>query len=516
MKNIVIKILKYTACGVSVVCLIQACSKKLDAVVPQDTISNQLVLSDSNAAQTLYTGVYSVFRSYCSSMFYLGELRSEIWTDGLFTESVDGTAQQLYDQNLSRLNVPYSNWASFYNLLYQINNVIVTFPKTTLSTYTVNKELAEMYGLRAYVYYTLLRTWGAVPITTETVPNLSNAAQTYKVRSSRDSVMLQIKADIQKSLDLYNGDNTVVSGNRVYWNRLATLTLKGDVYIWSASVLNGGSADYTTAQNALAEVQNLTGTVSLDANYADVFDPTKKSNNKEIIFALNYELNQATQGTFGSFLVNSIQATTLTFTPSNPSVTVSSIYPYVNGANRVGMNAQMIAKLTADPTDTRINGSFKVMYGNTAPYNARGVILTKWIGSTSGTSQVYNNDYPIYRYADVLLLAAEAKAKLGQDPSNEINQIRKRAYGAGYVPYTNNSVDSNMHAILEEQLREFIGEGKRWYALRRAGDKWVYNYINPKYLSAATVSSGNGPTMEMPISLTMLNNDPLLAQTEGY
>lgn len=518
MKRKISSFLKISCCVALGVVLMESCSKKLEAVYPQDLISNQLALSDSNAAQTLYTGVYSVFRSYCNTMFLLGEMRSEIWTDGLFTESVDGTSQQLYDQNLSSLNAPFNNWGNnFYNLIYQINNVITLFPQTKLSGYTVNKDLAEMYGLRAYVYYTLLKTWGAVPINTTTVSGLTNAAQTYKARSSRDSVMLQIKADIEKSLDLYNGDNTISSGNRVYWNRLATLVLKGDVYLWSGTLLGGGTADLTTAKNALAEVQALQGrTVALDDNYADIFAPNKKSGNKEIIFALNYELSQATQGTFGSFLVNSIQATTLTFTPNTPSVTVSSVYPYVSGANRVGMNAQMISKLTADTTDTRIANTFRVMYSNTSPFNTRGIMLTKWVGSTSGTSQIYNNDFPIYRYADVLLLAAEAKAKLGQDPSAEVNQIRQRAHGAKYAPYINNTVDSNMHAILEEQLREFIGEGKRWYALRRAGDKWVYNYINPKYLSVATVNSGKGPTMEMPISLTMLNNDPLLVQTEGY
>ena len=85
----------------------------MDAVVPQDAISTQLALTDTNAAQTLYTGVYARFRAYNSTLFDLGEMRSEIWTDGLFTESVDGTYQQLYDQNVSALNAPFDNWGSF-------------------------------------------------------------------------------------------------------------------------------------------------------------------------------------------------------------------------------------------------------------------------------------------------------------------------------------------------------------------------------------------------------------------
>lgn len=97
-----------------------------------------------------------------------------------------------------------------------------------------------------------------------------------------------------------------------------------------------------------------------------------------------------------------------------------------------------------------------------------------------------------------------------------MNQIRQRAYGANYTPFVNGSITDNMNAILEEYLREFIGEGKRWWALRRAGDDYVFAAINPTYLSPATVSSGKGPTFLLPISITMLNNDPLLTQTTGY
>jgi hypothetical protein len=180
------------------------------------------------------------------------------------------------------------------------------------------------------------------------------------------------------------------------------------------------------------------------------------------------------------------------------------------------MNESMLSKLTSGPTDQRISGTFKIMYSNSPPFPIRGIMLTKYMGQASGNTQVYNNDFLIYRYADVLLLMAEAKAKLGLDPSPEINQVRERAYGSNYTPYMNNSLDSNMHAILEERLREFIGEGKRWWDLRRAGDQWVYYYINPSYLSPATVASGYGPTLELPITTGMLNNDPLLTQTEGY
>ena len=488
-----------------------SCTKQLDEVVPQDAISKDQALKDPNAARTLYHGVYGRFRAYNSTFFQLGELRSDIWVDGLFTESVEPSFQNLYRHNISNLNVPFTDWAGFYNLIYNLNNVIKIIPQTTLPEAEKNRIVAETLGLRAYVYYTMVRTWGDVPLNTEPVETLTNAAATYKARTSTDSVFAQIKADIETSLQLFGPANTLPAGKRVYWNRVASLVLKGDVFLWTGTHRSGGANDFTTAKNALTEVRNLQGaTLNLNSSYADIFDPNKKNNNPELIFAVNYEIQQVTNGIFNSFLVNSIQANTLAFTQA-AAPTVSSVYPFVNGANRIGMNQVMINRLTALPADQRINNTFRVMYSNAAPFSVRGVLLTKYIGTVSGTSQIFNNDYPIFRYADVLLLLAEAKAKLNEDPSAEINAIRLRAYGSSYTPYVSGSQADNMNAILEEYLREFIGEGRRWWALRRAGDSYVYANISPTFLSPTSTAK-----FLLPLSIGMLTADPLLKQTPGY
>ena len=108
-----------------------SCKKQLAEAVPQDVLS-AADLSNPNALVTLYTGVYAQLRSYNSTLFVLGEMRSEIWTDGLFTESLDGGYQQMYDQNINALSVPYTNWGNFYSLIYQVNNAIEYFTATTV------------------------------------------------------------------------------------------------------------------------------------------------------------------------------------------------------------------------------------------------------------------------------------------------------------------------------------------------------------------------------------------------
>ena len=485
-----------------------ACKDKLEEVSPQTSLNQNLILTDPNAALTLYNGVYSTLRNFHGTLFTLGEMRSDIWVDGLFTESEDPSPKQYYTHNFLASNAPAGNWAGFYSLLDRINTVIALFPKAPLADVQRKAILAEMHGLRAYVYYTLLKTWGGVPLTTEPVSTIDKLSDLYKERATPEAILAQIKSDIDKSLELFAGNNAFTT-KRVYWNRAATLTLQGDVFIWSGTNIGGGTADFTKAKTALEEVKAFS-TLGLNANFADAFDPTKENNNKEIIFALSFEKDQATMGAYGSYLVNTTQASTLIFNPPPATpVPVATAYPFVSGASRVGMSAAMIAKLN-DGNDKRAAATFRVMYRNAAPYAIAGVMLTKFIGRVDAGAQLYDNDFPIYRYADVLLLLAEAKTKLGEDPSVEINAIRQRAYTTPAV-FTKGTMQQNMNAILEEYLREFIGEGKRWWALRRVGNSYVFDNIKPSFLSV-----GQEFKLLLPITVGMLNSDPKLTQTPGY
>ena len=122
------------------------------------------------------------------------------------------------------------------------------------------------------------------------------------------------------------------------------------------------------------------------------------------------------------------------------------------------------------------------------------------------------DDYPVYRYADLLLMIAEAKSLTGGDPTAEINMIRKRAYGENYnneVAYPNQANDVNVNeAILHERFLEFMLEGKRWYDLRRFGNEYVFEYTtaNPQYPKR----------LIWPIDVQTMVKNPAIHQTEGY
>src|SRR5690606_32640355 len=111
----------------------------------------------------------------------------------------------------------------------------------------------QAYGLRAFYYYTLLKTWGAVPIILEPFEEIDPAGLS-KARSPQADVMAQVKSDLAASLSAFGSDDSFWEGKKIFWSKAATLTLKGDVYIWSGNLLGGGTADFTEAKTALQQI----------------------------------------------------------------------------------------------------------------------------------------------------------------------------------------------------------------------------------------------------------------------
>src|SRR5688500_13324875 len=188
--------------------ILTSCEKKLEEVASGTSIPRQAILTDPNAALALYHGMYASFRSYQGTLFTLGEMRSEIWADGLYTESEDAGLKTYYTHNISKDNVPAGGWGGFYSLIDRLNTIITLFPSSPLDAPRRDRYLAEAYGLRAYIYYTLLKTWGGIPITTEPVSSITDLPALYRERAEPDEVMALIKADLEQSLTLFKGDNS--------------------------------------------------------------------------------------------------------------------------------------------------------------------------------------------------------------------------------------------------------------------------------------------------------------------
>ncbi len=485
--------------------LFSACEKTLD-LKPKSSLTFNGFWDNEEGAMAAHIGLYSALRDYSGTLWGLGELRSDIW-GGVTIESPYYV--NVIEQDISVSKVPYANWGGFYSIIHKLNDFIKNVPNVEFKNKAdQNHIMGEAHGIRAFIYYTMLKTWGKVPISTEPLTDV-NPAELSKARSPEAEVMKLIKSDIAKSLEYFGTDNSFWTGKRFFWSQSTTLTLKGDVYIWSAKHFGGGNNDLSEAKTALTKVKNNANFSLLD-DYAKVFAYNNK-NNAEIIFALNFEIDQASNFYY-LFTGRGAEIHPMFDQAGNSLKDL-----VVNGANRFGVTEKILLA-TDDVNDSRRDATLLRMYkdGNAYPtYNKdayTGSVLRKFFGIVESGSRKMVDDLPIYRYSDALLLLAEAKNNLGEDPSEEINMVRARAYGENFtdeLKYVNADKVSNTKAILNERLKEFIGEGKRWWDLRRAGKEFVFE--NNKYLN-----SGDEYKLLLPITLDMIGRNPKLEQTSGY
>ena len=483
------------------VIMLNACELDMQ---PESQLTYNGFWESEEAVKAAHTGIMASYRGYAGTFWQMGELRSDVW-GGNTIESPYGT--DLIENNISTTVVHFSNWANFYGFIHYLNDFIKNAPSVTFARPSdLNHLLGQVYGIRAHVYYTMIRAWGDVPITTEPLLEV-DLVKLKKPRSPKSEVMQLIKSDIAKSLEYFGDDNTLWLGRNVFWSKGATLALKGDVYLWSGKVLGGGNADFSEAMTALEAV------TGFELVAADKLWGQGNENNKEFIFAFDYQKDQA-----GNFYAN-FTGRAVDIRPMFDDSGNAMTGYVINGASRYGPTDKTLL-LIDDVNDSRRN-TFLRLYSDGSvhiPYVAgestyQGAVLNKFLGivDVDNLRKDFNN-VPLYRYADVLLMLAEAKNNLSQDPSLEINAVRERAYGVNYgaaYTYVNGSPAVNAKAILDERQKEFIGEGKRWWDLVRAGGTFVFDEV-------ATMNPGEAYKIYYSISQSMLANDSELEQTEGY
>jgi hypothetical protein len=181
-----------------------------------------------------------------------------------------------------------------------------------------------------------------------------------------------------------------------------------------------------------------------------------------------------------------------------------------------------------DKADARRAATFHECYSTADPATRTfGSAMLKYMGHTEGSNRYTDSDIMIYRYADALLLMAEAENFLGNQAAaaGYVNQIRERAYGAGYPKFNTSDFATTELAILKERDKEFVAEGCRWFDIVRMHDA----SHNPLAFSAAAaypvtlggtatavLNSGETQKLLWPVNAAVLAGDPLLKQTPGY
>ncbi len=466
MKNLQIKILAFLLAGT----MLTACNKWVDYDPKDDFKITDLEYFKSEADyRSIAVGTYAPLQ-WLNQIVPVGDIISDNSVTGGESASDVLSLQQINNFTHTSVNGTTADlWQSCYEGINRVNymhqykdknpaGVNISFPgKDAL--------YGEVYFVRAYYYFTLVKMFGGVPLFVDKRLTLSDLG-TIK-RASQADVYKQIEADLTGAIAIL----PVVQTEKGRATKYAAQALLGKVLLYQNK--------FAPAAAMLENVIN-SNAHSLVVDYNSIFLPSGE-NGPESVFEIQYSNGSATydwghvtrgQGNYsvqqcGIRGLNGSAA--MPYSPgwSTNLPTQNLAATYAAGDKRKAVTVLDIeAYKTANPA---MNITYQV-----APYQNTGLYNQKYLprkGETSGQVELnYSNNFRTIRYADVLLMAAEAFNKSGNDVKAQtyLNLVRRRAFGnnANDITATGTAL---YDAILNERRMELAMEGERFFDLVRTG-----------------------------------------------
>lgn len=349
--------------------------------------------------------------------------------------------------NSTNRNRAQGRWNSFYRAIRDANLVIQNAPADLSAgeQKEVNEFVAEAKFMRAYYYFQLVRCWGGVPLRT-----VDNMEEKDLARSSANQVYDLIVSDL---LDAEAGLPNVQSdiGRPT---KYAAKTMLADAYM---DMQMFPEARALAKEVIDANVYSLVPVKTRD-DFWNIFGPEILTSPEEIWY-IKYSRQQG-QGNFMGWIVNHSS---------------TGLYNF-GGAFAHFANARDAFYQNWPDNDLR-----KALWDFADFGFADSTIVTRKFPDPNAISRNdIATDFPLYRYAEVLYIFAEADARVAGGPTSEgmeaVNQIRRRGYGEDInkpspldFDMASYNLDSFIDLIIEERGYEFVFEAKRWFTLKRTG-----------------------------------------------
>lgn len=399
-----------------------------------------------NTAEEVETAVNAIYGALRSNNMVEQIVILDTHTDWGYGRGSRADYNNLQGFNAANINNAGARWNTFYLAIRNANLVIANAPNgSSISQSDINKNLGEAKFLRAFAYFQLVRNWGDIPLRTE-----ANMTEKDLPKSPVADVYDLIVSDLTFAENNLPETQALVGKATKY----AAKTMLADVYLTLGK--------YAEARDKANEVI-LSGKYSL-VSAASKSDFQQKLFGPEIIttpeelFYLKYT-RQAGEGSWMLWVLSH---------PSTGNFNFGGAYAHYSDATNPFY-------LSWNDSDIRKSLWDKINFG----LGPNTLVSSKYIDKNAvEQSRGAGNDLPIYRYADVLLIYAEASCMASTGPTSEgmeaLNKVHRRAYGfnpsaVSDVDYniTNYTKESFQNLVLTERAYEFIFEGKRWYDLKR-------------------------------------------------
>lgn len=425
------------------------------------------------------TGVYYTFTSvewnaqhrygnYFTGFMYWGR----IGTDEAFVSSGNNGEELIGNYTYTPENLFVEKVWFMQYLGIQRANVVIhrlnAYTGNQVSQEDRNRIMGEAHFLRAWFYFQLARYYGEVPLVLDETTDISKLDTAKKPLAD---VYAQVISDYETAEQLLPVTNSVGHATKY-----AATALKARAYLqMSGEPLKDATAAKKAAEACKTVIQN--GGYELVKDYFSQFDG-KHEHNSEYIFDVEFD-NTVSNSLYGG------QVGTVDGVPHEQNAYWAQVRTYkemydkfdpadlrrdaVNNGGHIAVGESGKAEMVMG--DPEYAGNYWIYkFRHPVDKSDRGSSWANWCN---------NINFPIIRYADVLLMFAEAENRANGSPSAEaleyVNQVRRRGYGKDiFTP--NASVDLPMSSgaafdavILRERSLELCFEGHRWADLVRFG-----------------------------------------------
>lgn len=351
-------------------------------------------------------------------------------------------------QTIATNSVVSQTWQVIYQGVNRANAAIERIPGISMDETLKKRLVGEAKFLRAYYYFYLVRWYGGVPLMLTETQSLSAGKDI--ARASADEVYAQIIKDLTDAEAALPDKFAGADLGRVTAG--AAKSMLARVYLTRKDFPNARTKAKEVIDNAAKYGYGLFD------RYIDVFAIPNK-NGKESVFEIQFVGNGSGQG---SGMVTY-------FAPENSPVTgrgFGSFIPTMDLYNsfKTGDKRQELY------INSYVDGAGKTV--NTFQH------FNKYVDPSARTFGDANNNFPIIRYADVLMMFAEAENEISGPTAAAlaaVNPIRRRAFGfpltaASTADFTTAlTKETFRQAIWDERRWEFYAEGHRWFDLVRTG-----------------------------------------------
>ncbi|MDH5825227.1 RagB/SusD family nutrient uptake outer membrane protein [Sphingobacterium faecium] len=460
--------------------------------------------------------------SFASSA-YVGPTASvNTMLTGYFTNSYEGQervclfSRELTRQNNTNLISSTMNtiWDDSYKAINIANGGLKYLPLIDMSDQNRSRLLAEAKFFRAYNYFYLVKTFGAIPLSIDVYESLDN--DLYLGRTEAGKVYELIEADLKEAVEVLPATKFASNGHRIT-KYVAAMTL-ANVYLQQGKYVDAANAAKIVVNSAHGMTAN--GDLGLSSAYNKL---RTTDDLDEVIYAQEYNATISSSGWWPTYGFNASAVTVFD---------KYSIFERVYGPTQQFLNVY-------NPKDLRIQPNQFFHWKYTNPNTGK-----VWSSTEAGiwyyvdedallTTGKGTKDWNLYRYPEALLIAAEGLAKSGgvtTEAAGYLAQVKARANTEGktVAAYTTElmalSADNFVKECWIERLREFPLEFKMWDDVLRTKMFPVISTTDAgkvDFVPLIGAKNGSGAIFKetdllWPISPDELQRNKNLTQNEGY